>query len=682
MSASTLTDKPGSPRGRPRSIFRMINDLKIGPKLILAFGVLVALTLLGVGLNVLSHIRATQVITSTAEVRVPTELLAAQAQADLLKMQADVNGYLALGDQQYQDGYQQDSQAFAADLRQLVALGTRLAPTDRQALADLQSAYQDWSQYPARLFALRDDQLAREPAYRILATQGAQYGGIVLIDAGKLIDDQQLRAPSTQVMSQMADLARFQGSFSAMLSGLRGYVTTRNRIFRGEYEANHSLNQIAWQRLLTNAGNMDRAQQALVIDIQRNLMQFLPLPDQMFGLLEGPHWREDLYLFQTSALPASAKMLKALGDLTNHQQRQLILELGQGEAGLAQANRLLQVAGVLELLLAIAIGFVLHRSIAGPVHRLTNTAEKVGAGSLSLEARVESHDEIGILAETFNRMTAHLRDTLSQIRGEKQRADALLNVVIPLGVQLSGEKDFDHLLEQILVESKSFCRARSGALFLRTEDDQLQYFIVRDDRSQVAMGGTTGEALTLPSLPLHGPDNSHDPAGSNLAVRAAITGASINIANAIHARDFAYREQGDAADGGAEDETQVPYLAIPLKDSRDRVLGVLQLADCTDPETGQRASFGASLQQMMESFSSLAVAALEAYIREQGLRQQIQQLRLEIDEAKRQQQVQEIVESDFFRELQSKAQAMRSRHAQPSPDPGGRTPSEPVGDQR
>ena len=64
---------------------------------------------------------------------------------------------------------------------------------------------------------------------------------------------------------------------------------------------------------------------------------------------------------------------------------------------------------------------------------------------------------------------------------------------------------------------------------------------------------------------------------------------------------------------------------------------------------------------MMMSFSSLAVAALEAYIREQSLRQEIHQLRIEIDEVKRRKQVAEIVESDSFKEIQEKARAMRLR---------------------
>jgi hypothetical protein len=72
---------------------------------------------------------------------------------------------------------------------------------------------------------------------------------------------------------------------------------------------------------------------------------------------------------------------------------------------------------------------------------------------------------------------------------------------------------------------------------------------------------------------------------------------------------------------------------------------------------------------MMESFSSLAVAALEAYIRESSLRQEIQELRIEIDEVKRKKQVSEIVDTEMFQDLQSKARHMRDRRRQQSGEP-------------
>ncbi len=60
-------------------------------------------------------------------------------------------------------------------------------------------------------------------------------------------------------------------------------------------------------------------------------------------------------------------------------------------------------------------------------------------------------------------MTEKLRDTLTQVCKEKNRADSLLDslldVVIPIGVDLTTEKDFNRLLERRLLEAKAFCKA-------------------------------------------------------------------------------------------------------------------------------------------------------------------------------------------------------------------------------
>jgi len=64
---------------------------------------------------------------------------------------------------------------------------------------------------------------------------------------------------------------------------------------------------------------------------------------------------------------------------------------------------------------------------------------------------------------------------------------------------------------------------------------------------------------------------------------------------------------------------------------------------------------------MVESLSALATVVLEAYVREQQLKQQIQELRIVIDESKKQSQVAEITESEYFQSLREKVQVLRSK---------------------
>jgi len=77
-----------------------------------------------------------------------------------------------------------------------------------------------------------------------------------------------------------------------------------------------------------------------------------------------------------------------------------------------------------------------------------------------------------------------------------------------------------------------------------------------------------------------------------------------------------------------------------------------------DLSASKRERFPDEIGTLREVFS---VMVSKVYQREQTLKAQVEQLKIEIDEATRQHEVDEIAETDFFRELQSKAQLMRER---------------------
>ena len=195
---------------------------------------------------------------------------------------------------------------------------------------------------------------------------------------------------------------------------------------------------------------------------------------------------------------------------------------------------------------------------------------------------------------------------------------------------------------------------------------------MRNDKLAISMGAEARDArCRFADVPLYDA-TTHVAVIITRSRRAALSGRSVNLRAAAEMAELDFSGIAAQADDAYRADS---FLAIPLKNSDDHVLGVLQVGQCPRAGDGAVIPFDANLQQMMESYSSLAVAALEAYIREQGLRQQIQQLRIEIDEAKRQKQVDEIVETDFFQDLQAKARAMpHSAHARQAGCAGRRRP--------
>ncbi len=99
-----------------------------------------------------------------------------------------------------------------------------------------------------------------------------------------------------------------------------------------------------------------------------------------------------------------------------------------------------------------------------------------------------------------------------RLREAERLANDLKNVILPLGIALSAEKDLERLLERIVLEARAISSAEGGILYLRTPDDTLAFSIVRNETLNFAMGGTTGNEIDLPTVPhVRPPDRQAEP---------------------------------------------------------------------------------------------------------------------------------------------------------------------------
>jgi len=88
---------------------------------------------------------------------------------------------------------------------------------------------------------------------------------------------------------------------------------------------------------------------------------------------------------------------------------------------------------------------------------------------------------------------------------------------------------------------------------------------------------------------------------------------------------------------------------------------VLQLINAKDPDSDRIIPFPSD--NVLDALVLLASAALDGYIREEKLRAEIAKLQIEINESHRAQQVAEITDTRYFKELQDKARELRLRRS-------------------
>lgn len=78
------------------------------------------------------------------------------------------------------------------------------------------------------------------------------------------------------------------------------------------------------------------------------------------------------------------------------------------------------------LALSVLLSILLSKTIILPIQSLTNKAERISEGEFDETIETRSADEIGRLTNTFNLMASRLKDTLYEIRSEKEKSETIL----------------------------------------------------------------------------------------------------------------------------------------------------------------------------------------------------------------------------------------------------------------
>ena len=174
-----------------------------------------------------------------------------------------------------------------------------------------------------------------------------------------------------------------------------------------------------------------------------------------------------------------------------------------------------------------------------------------------------------------------------------------------IGASLSAERDINRLLEAILTAAKSITRADGGTLYRVTDEDTLRFEIVRTSSLKYYLGGTSGNPVPFYPIQLY---KDGRPNHSMVAAHAAVTGKTVNIADAYTADGFDFT--GTRAFDAKTGYRSKSFLTVPMRNHEQKTIGVLQLINAQDLRTGEIVAFSASDQRLAESLASQAAIAL------------------------------------------------------------------------
>jgi len=196
------------------------------------------------------------------------------------------------------------------------------------------------------------------------------------------------------------------------------------------------------------------------------------------------------------------------------------------------------------------------------------------------------------------------QEVLDEVRNFAEGQLSRIQELVKIGMALSAEKRLEHLLEMIVSEARRFTNADGGTLYIKNDQDELEFKIIQNDSLHVQVGGT-GENIVWTPVPLKdakGRDNHR-----NVSTYCALVGKAVNIADVYNADfDFGGTREFDANTGYRSKS----MLLIPMRGYDNEVIGVLQLLNAMDPETGEVIGFDDYEIDDITSLASQAAIAI------------------------------------------------------------------------
>ncbi len=278
----------------------------------------------------------------------------------------------------------------------------------------------------------------------------------------------------------------------------------------------------------------------------------------------------------------------------------------------------------------------LNMEVFLPVRRSDAVIGLIALG-LRRAGRAYTTPELSLL-QTLADQTGVALENATLFDGVQQRADQL-TLLNEIGRVITTSLDLEPAMQLIAKRIENAFKGMSGFIFLM------------DEARDLTLNTVFGSKRTLTGAMRVGP-------GRGLVGWVAEHGQSA----------LAYDLQADSRYDSQIEGFLVPKgrsaLCVPVR-AQNQTIGVILLIDASRTNLGPAEL---SLLDSIASFASIAINnARQVAAREAQLRRQVESLRIEVDELKREQQVDEIVETEFFQGLRQRASQLRRRQTPEDP---------------
>ncbi len=246
------------------------------------------------------------------------------------------------------------------------------------------------------------------------------------------------------------------------------------------------------------------------------------------------------------------------------------------------------------LAFSLPLAYLISRRASRALGQLASDSERIRHLDFSGEPRIHSmFYEIDVLDEAHRTMKHSIRERTAALELARDKLSSL----VESGLALSAVRDTESLLGSILLTGRRLANADAGTLYLVTEAGALRFAL-----------RTRQDGLPTREIPLHDPATG-EPNLRYASVYSALKRETVVIDDL--ARETRFDTSGTRSFDADSGYHTVSQVNVPLVASSGEVLGVLQLINAIDADTGEPGPFDPEIISFVEALAAQAAMAID-----------------------------------------------------------------------
>jgi methyl-accepting chemotaxis protein len=381
-----------------------------------SFGLILAILAFVVGNTLLSLFDTEDRVTTVTQEIQPL-LAASVTLKDTLKEASNAMGfYLLTKESQHKESYLQYLQELDVDLQNLKDKAAA-NQEDQEVIASIEGRIAQFASYKDRMLELAESITKNSAALGYSVDNLNPQSRVILQTLAEMLGSEEEEDLSEERRALYKTLQELRYAWATLMNNLRMYVFLGNEDARANMDLFMERSSGLIDRVHEFEDILTFEQEDGIATLEENRRVFSENLKTLVALHRGEKAKTDAYLIRTEIGPILAAVDEDLNRLVEKQRTRINDTGGALVEQVGSTKHLITVFLVIGLVLGSLVAWLASRLITRPLRLASQAMRDIaeGEGDLTQRLEVKSKDEIGQLAEGFNRFAGDIQELLRQV---------------------------------------------------------------------------------------------------------------------------------------------------------------------------------------------------------------------------------------------------------------------------